>query len=146
MRNRRIGFVFQASHFVDYLDLADNVALPGLYGQGPLAGRAHAVALLDAVGLGQRCDHLPAALSGGERQRAAIARALFNGPDLILADEPTGNLDAANAAQILDLLGGLNANGMTLVMVTHDPLVASRAGQVLRLKAGRLVDPPGMTR
>ena len=146
VRHRRIGFVFQASHFVDYLDLADNVALPGLYGQGPLAGRAHAVALLDAVGLGQRCDHLPAALSGGERQRAAIARALFNGPDLILADEPTGNLDAANAAQILDLLGGLNANGMTLVMVTHDPLVASRAGQVLRLKAGRLVDPPGMTR
>jgi len=146
VRNRRIGFVFPASHFVDYLDLADNVALPGLYGPGPGPGRRRALALLDAVGLGERCDHLPAALSGGERQRAAIARALFNGPDLILADEPTGNLDAANAAQVLDLLASLNARGLTLVMVTHDPGVARRAGRVLHLAAGRLAPAPGAAR
>src|SRR5690606_13915067 len=87
-----------------------------------------------------------AALSGGERQRAAIARALFNGPDLILADEPTGNLDAANAAQVLDLLASLNARGLTLVMVTHDPGVARRAGRVLDLAAGRLAPAPGPAR
>ena len=141
IRNRRIGFVFQASHFIDYLDLTDNIALPGVYTNPALmAGyRARANQLLAQVGLGSRLNHLPAALSGGERQRAAIARALLNEPALILADEPTGNLDAANSAQVLELLLGLNRSGLTIVLVTHDPDVAARAHRTLHLAAGAIL-------
>lgn len=140
VRNRQIGFVFQSSYFVDYLNLVENVALPGLYGQG-MAGRAgerRAGQLLDEVGLGHRKRHVPAELSGGERQRAAIARALFNNPDLLLADEPTGNLDAANTRQVMSRLTALNDAGLTILLVTHDDAVASYAGRVLELSGGEL--------
>jgi len=141
IRNRRIGFVFQASHFIDYLDLTDNIALPGVYTNPALMAdyRARANQLLAQVGLGSRLNHLPAALSGGERQRAAIARALLNEPALILADEPTGNLDAANSGQVLELLLGLNRSGLTIVLVTHDPEVAARAHRTLHLAAGAIL-------
>jgi len=140
IRNRRIGFVFQTSHFIDYLDLTDNIALPGVYANPALMPRyrERANQLLAEVGLAHRCHHLPAALSGGERQRAAIARALLNGPALILADEPTGNLDAANSAQVLDLLLGLNRVGLTIVLVTHAPEVAAMAHRTLHMAAGAL--------
>ena len=142
IRNRRIGFVFQSSHFVDYLDLVENVALPGLYERNRITGahRKRARALLAEVGLDHRASHLPAALSGGERQRAAMARALFNSPDLILADEPTGNLDADSADRIMALLRQVQGDGRALIVVTHDARVAARAQRQLRLEHGTLVD------
>jgi len=142
VRNRRIGFVFQSSFFVDYLDLVDNIALPGIYaGQYPAHRcRERAAELLDEVGLGHRLRHRPAALSGGERQRAAIARALFNRPALLLADEPTGNLDAENTAQIMRRLCALGDSGITLVLVTHDESVAGYADRILHLRGGELVE------
>jgi putative ABC transport system ATP-binding protein len=144
VRNRQIGFVFQSSYFVDYLNLVENVALPGLYGEG-VAGRAgerRAGQLLDEVGLGHRKRHVPAELSGGERQRAAIARALFNRPDLLLADEPTGNLDAENTRQVMSRLAALNEDGLTVLLVTHDESVASYARRVLELAGGELRERP----
>lgn len=142
VRNRDIGFVFQSSHFVDYLDLADNVALPGTYGDSDngTADRERAVALLDSVGLGERQDHRPSMLSGGERQRAAIARALFNNPGLLLADEPTGNLDEDNVHNVLAIFRRLNREGLAILMVTHDPQVAAQAGRQARLDDGALID------
>ena len=112
MRNRKLGFVFQSTSFVDYLDLPDNVAMPGFYcGMCRAASRQRAKALLQQVGLGHRLTHLPGQLSGGESQRVAIARALFNRPRLLLADEPTGNLDSSNSAEIVNLLKQLNTDG-----------------------------------
>ena len=140
VRNRSIGFVFQSAHFVDYLDLVDNVALPAEY--GPFAGsnehRTRAAELLGRVGLGHRLDHRPAELSGGERQRAAVARAMFARPSLILADEPTGNLDEENTRQLVELLVDLNREGITILMVTHDSDVAAVADRGYRLRSGRL--------
>lgn len=140
IRNRKFGFVFQSSHFVDYLDLVENVALPGLYGSGAHtpSARARARKLLEQVGLAHRASHLPAALSGGERQRAAIARALFNRPRVILADEPTGNLDRTNAEKIMQLFDELNDTGITVVMVTHDPGIAVRAKRRVELADGTI--------
>jgi len=140
VRNRHIGFIFQSSFFIDHLDLSENVALPGLYGKrlGAGACRARAKALLEEVGLGHRRHHRPAALSGGERQRAAIARALFNEPTLLLADEPTGNLDARNTRVIMQRLRSLDAAGITVVLVTHDAAVAAYADRVLDLRGGKL--------
>jgi putative ABC transport system ATP-binding protein len=142
VRNRKLGFVFQTSHFVDYLDLVDNVALPGFYAS-MLDGehrRGRAIELLTRVGMAHRQDHVPAALSGGERQRVAIARALFNDPRVILADEPTGNLDADNTANIMAMLADLNRQGITIVMVTHDGDVASQATRVIELASGSVHD------
>jgi ABC-type lipoprotein export system ATPase subunit len=140
MRNRSIGFIFQSAHFVDYLDLVDNVALPAEY--GPPASvdtsRARAEELLGRVGLGHRLDHRPSELSGGERQRAAVARALFTQPQLILADEPTGNLDEENTRQLTALLMDLHREGITILLVTHDPEVAAVAGRCYQLRGGRL--------
>lgn len=140
VRNRSIGFVFQSPHFVDYLDLVDNVALPAEY--GPAAGaeqhRARAAELLERVGLGHRLDHHPSELSGGERQRAAVARAMFTRPHLMLADEPTGNLDEDNTRQLVELLKDLHRDGITILMVTHDPDVAAVADRAYRLRGGRL--------
>lgn len=138
VRNRKLGFVFQTSHFVDYLDLVDNVALPGFYAGATNSEqrRARASQLLAQVGMAHRQDHVPAALSGGERQRVAIARALFNDPRVILADEPTGNLDADNTGNIMAMLAGLNDNGITIVMVTHDAEVANQAARVIELTSG----------
>jgi len=140
VRNRHIGFVFQSAHFVDYLDLVDNVALSAEYGDPaqPEAHRQRARELLQRVGLGHRLDHLPAELSGGERQRAAVARALFADPELLLADEPTGNLDDENTHALVGLLCELNRDGLTILMVTHDVEVARIAGRRYALRSGRL--------
>jgi putative ABC transport system ATP-binding protein len=141
LRNRAIGFVFQTSFFVDYFDLLENVALPAIYAGEPRkvpAVRGRAAELLERVGLGHRMTHRPDELSGGERQRASLARALFFDPWVLLADEPTGNLDAANAARLADLFCELNREGKTIVLVTHDERIALRAGSRYRLQAGQL--------
>lgn len=140
LRNRSIGFVFQASHFVEYLDLLDNVALAGRYDPAlsEAAARRRAAALLARVGLEERVRHRPGELSGGERQRAALARALFKEPRLLLADEPTGNLDEDNLRRLAGILLELNRAGLTVLMVTHDPDMAALAQRRLRLAGGRL--------
>jgi putative ABC transport system ATP-binding protein len=140
VRNKRIGFIFQTSHFIDYLDLVDNVALHGFYAgdYDEPACRHHARELLTEVGLAHRLSHRPAELSGGERQRAAVARALFGNPDLILADEPTGNLDRKNGAVFASLMRDLNRDGITILMVTHDATMAGIATRQLDLRDGQL--------
>lgn len=139
VRNRRIGFVFQSFHLLPRLTVLENVLLPQRYArtadtQAPQRARA----LLDRIGLGHRLDHLPSQLSGGQLQRAAIARALLNQPALLLADEPTGNLDSSSAAEVLALLRELHAGGQTLVLVTHDPAVAASAQRTIHLRDGRI--------
>ena len=139
IRNRKLGFVFQSTSFVDYLDLPDNVAMPGFYSGTPRAeSRQRAIELLKQVGLGHRLSHLPGQLSGGESQRVAIARALFNHPRLLLADEPTGNLDSRNSAEIVSMLRELNAEGLTIVLITHDETVAKSADKILFMEDGAL--------
>ncbi len=140
-RARTLGFIFQSFHLLPTLTAAENVQVPMFeMPWPPRERRARAEALLAAVGLGERLDHRPATLSGGERQRVAIARSLANGPQLLLADEPTGNLDSESAGKILDLLERIHAErGMTLVVVTHDPRVAGRARRTLRMLDGRVV-------
>jgi putative ABC transport system ATP-binding protein len=140
IRNRHIGFVFQRFNLLARTTALDNVAAPLLYrGTRRPARMARARGALDQVGLGARADHDPGELSGGEVQRVAIARALVTEPDVVLADEPTGNLDAASGAEILDLFGRLHAAGRTLLMITHDPNVAARAERRLMLSGGSLV-------
>lgn len=141
VRNQKIGFVFQTNHFVEYLNLIGNVSLPGIYQQQANRVsnmRPQAIELLNAVGLAHRINHLPQELSGGERQRAAIARALFNKPQLILADEPTGNLDEKSSERILTLLESLLTPTVTAIVVTHDERVAARASRRLTLRDGQL--------
>jgi ABC-type lipoprotein export system ATPase subunit len=140
MRRRRIGFVFQFFHLLPTLTVTENVALPLLLDGTRADGQVDT--LLDQVGLGHRARHLPGELSGGEMQRAAIARALVSNPPLVLADEPTGNLDSSTGEDILDLLSSTVAErGAALLMVTHDRHGASRAGRVLQLGDGRLTTP-----
>jgi putative ABC transport system ATP-binding protein len=139
VRNRRIGFVFQSFHLLPRLTVLENVLLPQRYARQPdPAAPARARALLARIGLGQRLDHLPGQLSGGQLQRAAIARALLNEPDVLLADEPTGNLDSASAADVMTLLRELHAGGQTLVLVTHDPAIAASAQRTIHLRDGRV--------
>jgi putative ABC transport system ATP-binding protein len=139
VRNRRIGFVFQSFHLLPRLSVLENVLLPQRYARVPdPQAPERARALLARIGLGQRLDHLPGQLSGGQLQRAAIARALLNGPDLLLADEPTGNLDSNSAADVMALLRELHAGGQTLVMVTHDPAIAASAQRTIHLRDGRV--------
>ena len=132
-RRHALGFVFQAFHLVDELTAQENVELPALLaGASPRTARERAMELLERVGLGDRAGHLPSALSGGQRQRVAIARALANAPLLVLADEPTGNLDSAATTDVLRLFERLRQDGQTLVIVTHDSRVAATAvGQAL---------------
>jgi putative ABC transport system ATP-binding protein len=138
LRNRSIGFVFQSFHLIPQLTVAENVETPLLYEGAPLAEwRPRALAELERVGLASRADHRPGELSGGEAQRAAIARALVTDPRLVLADEPTGNLDSATGEEIATLLDELNARGRTVVLVTHNEALARRAGRVVRLRDGR---------
>lgn len=142
IRNREIGFVFQGFNLLPRLTALENVALPLIY-RGYVRGRAHelAGAQLDRVGLGDRTHHRPADLSGGQRQRVAIARALVGNPSLILADEPTGNLDSVTACQIMDLLLELNReHRVTLVMVTHDAQLAERFDRRLDVCRGQVMD------
>ena len=139
VRNRRIGFVFQSFHLLPRLTVLENVLLPQRYARTPDPDAPErARTLLERIGLGKRLDHLPGQLSGGQLQRAAIARALLNEPDLLLADEPTGNLDSNSAADVMALLRELHAGGQTLVMVTHDPAIAASAQRVIHLRDGRI--------
>jgi putative ABC transport system ATP-binding protein len=138
---RRVGFVFQRFHLLPALTARDNVLAPVMPYRTSFDKVERAMSLLDAVGLADRAGHLPARLSGGEQQRVAIARALVNDPPLVLADEPTGNLDSASGAQIIDLLLGLRAERhLTVVVATHDSAIAARCDRVARLRDGRLLD------
>ena len=141
-RNQQVGFIFQFHHLLPDHSAVDNVAMPALVARLSLAqARAKATERLQQVGLGARLHHKPGELSGGEQQRVAIARALMMSPGLILADEPTGNLDPGTAAEVLDLLLSLNAeHGATLIVVTHSLELAARFPRRLRLREGRFVD------
>ena len=138
LRNRRVGFVFQAFHLLPGLTALENVMLPLELG-GEKAARAVAQQRLEAVGLSSRSGHYPNQLSGGEQQRVAIARAFASNPEVLFADEPTGNLDRTTATQVADLLFNLNQeHGATLVLVTHDATIAARCSRVLTLEGGRV--------
>jgi putative ABC transport system ATP-binding protein len=140
VRQEQIGFIFQSYHLVPRMDAAANVELPLIFaGVARPERRQRVAAALEAVGLVDRTHHRPAELSGGQRQRVAIARATVMKPSILLADEPTGNLDSSSGRQVLDLLGQMNASGLTLIVVTHDPDVARRADRVLILGDGRIV-------
>ncbi|MEL7535454.1 MAG: ATP-binding cassette domain-containing protein [Pseudomonadota bacterium] len=142
LRNRHIGFVYQFHHLLPEFSAQENVAMPLLIRrQARREALAKAAALLSDVGLGERLHHKPAELSGGERQRAAVARALIGGPDVVLADEPTGNLDAGTGQTVLELMLSLNQTTKTsLVVVTHDSVVAAAMDRVARIEAGQLRD------
>jgi ABC-type lipoprotein export system ATPase subunit len=146
LRRTAIGFVFQAFHLIDELTARENVELPALLaGQSPRAAKRQATELLDRVGLGDRAAFLPAALSGGQRQRVAIARALSNDPLVVLADEPTGNLDSAATVEVLRLFDSLHEAGQTLVIVTHDSRVAATADRLISMRDGAFVDETRMS-
>ncbi len=145
VRNRKFGFVFQFYHLLPELTVLENVIMPNLV--GATAGDwlresqsiyQHAIEVLSELGLEERIWHLPGELSGGERQRVAIARAMTNSPDILFADEPTGNLDQATGQQIFQILLDLNANGQTIIMVTHDEQLANRTSRIVRLSDGRI--------
>jgi putative ABC transport system ATP-binding protein len=140
MRNRRIGFIFQNFHLLHQATALANVMLPFLYSDFPKSQRKHrAMELLKTVGLEERANHKPFELSGGQQQRVAIARALVSHPKLILADEPTGNLDSRSGLEIMALLERLNGEGMTIMMVSHDPQLAAHAERVIHLKDGKIL-------
>ncbi|MCP9951759.1 ABC transporter ATP-binding protein [Actinomadura madurae] len=141
LRRRSVGFVFQSFHLVEELSAAENVELPALLaGRSARAARRRAAFLLERVGLAERARHLPRELSGGQRQRVAIARALANEPPVLLADEPTGNLDSAATADVLRLFEGLRAAGQTVVIVTHDARIAATADRLVSMRDGAFVD------
>ena len=141
LRGAEIGFVFQSFNLLPHRNLIENVELAQLYNRAPRADRRNkAVAALERVGLGHRLEFLPVTLSGGERQRVAIARAIAAEPALLLADEPTGNLDQTTSGQILELFDTLNADGFTVMVITHDPMVSARAGRRIRLVDGGVVE------
>jgi putative ABC transport system ATP-binding protein len=141
LRRHDVGFVFQAFHLMDELTAQENVELPALLaGRSPRQARRRARQLLDQVGLADRGDHLPSALSGGQRQRVAIARALANEPRLVLADEPTGNLDSAATLEVLRLFESLHAGGLTLVVVTHDERTAATSDRLITMRDGVFVE------
>ncbi|WP_224244165.1 ABC transporter ATP-binding protein [Hyalangium gracile] len=141
-RNSHVGFVFQSFHLIPNLSAVENVLLPSHFGAASLEARKRAEAMLDRVGLLSKKDRAPVRLSGGERQRVAIARALFTGPKLLLCDEPTGNLDAATGAGVIQLFHELHREGLTILAVTHEERMSSAARRVLRLKECRLVEEP----
>jgi putative ABC transport system ATP-binding protein len=146
LRREAVGFVFQAFHLMDELTAVENVELPGLLaGQSPRAARRRAAGLLERVGLADRAGFLPSALSGGQRQRVAIARALVADPPLVLADEPTGNLDSEATLEVLRLLDSLHAAGQTLVIVTHDARIAATADRLISMRDGAFVDQTRLT-
>lgn len=138
VRNRRIGFVFQSFNLLPRATALENTELPLLYGRVPKATEI-ALQALERVGLAHRAKHKPTELSGGERQRVAIARALVNNPAIILADEPTGNLDSATGKEILDLFQELNREAVTLILVTHEQEVSRRAKRIMQMKDGKII-------
>ncbi|MBI2854223.1 MAG: ABC transporter ATP-binding protein [Chloroflexi bacterium] len=148
VRNKKIGFVFQKFNLLPRTSAVDNVRLPLLYGSDGNNGRKRALEALERVGLGQRAGHKPNQLSGGEQQRVAIARALVNNPSIILADEPTGNLDSRSSRDIMGLLSQLNRDDrITIVLVTHDAEVGSQAQRIISLRDGQIIgDSPVQNR
>ena len=146
LRRQEIGFVFQAFHLMDELTAVENVELPALLaGRSPQSARRLAEELLERVGLADRAKFLPAALSGGQRQRVAVARALANEPEVVLADEPTGNLDSAATLEVLRLFESLHAAGQTLVIVTHDSRIAATADRMISMRDGAFIDETRLT-
>ena len=140
IRKRNIGFIFQSFNLVDELTVLENVALPLLYQRMPARERRElAESVLERMGIAHRANHRPQQLSGGQQQRVAVARAVITQPGLILADEPTGNLDTGNGEEVLDLLNQLNADGTTIVMVTHDPSHSDHASRVVHMLDGRVL-------
>ncbi len=144
VRNRNIGFIFQTFNLLPRATSLQNVELPLMYGGVPgKERRQRALAILDRVGLASRAHHRPSQLSGGERQRVAIARALVTDPSLLLADEPTGNLDSVTGRSIMDLIRQVHNEGNTILLVTHDPLVAAMGSRMIRLGDGRVLEDTG---
>lgn len=141
LRNAHIGFVFQSFYLLPYATVLENVLLPTLYRESAMDGaKERAVELLRLIGLEARMRFRPNRLSGGEQQRVAICRALMNDPELLLADEPTGQLDSKTAAEIMNLLAKMNERGKTVIVVTHDPAIAASAKRIIRIKDGVIVD------
>jgi len=139
LRGRKIGFVFQAFHLMQHRTVVENVALAQIYNGSPRKDRTkRAREALEQVGLGHRLDFTPTTLSGGEKQRCAIARALVSSPSILLADEPTGNLDSQTSEQVMSLFDELHSQGLTLAVITHDPDVSARAQRVVRITDGEL--------
>jgi len=141
LRNGSVGFVFQAFHLLEHLSVGENVALPAWFKEAPDSAerrRARALEVLDRVGIGQYLDASPAHLSGGQRQRVAIARALYSGPSLVLADEPTGNLDTGTGGEVLDLFRDLNEEGVAFLVVTHEAETTERARRVVHIRDGEI--------
>lgn len=139
VRGKRIGFIFQSYNLIAQLSVIENIQVPLIYqGEDPREHHDHCVELAKLVGLGDRLDHRPTQLSGGQQQRVAIARSLVNDPFMILADEPTGNLDSKTGTEVLDMLDKLNSEGKTIILVTHDDTTASRAQRVIHMKDGRI--------
>jgi putative ABC transport system ATP-binding protein len=139
IRNRRVGFIFQAFNLLPNISAQENVELPMMFGGMPLRERRdRAKQLLDRVGLGDRVDHKPTELSGGQMQRVAIARSLAMEPDILLADEPTGNLDSTSGTDIMSIFTDLWQQGRTVVIITHDPALAKRASRVVEIRDGRI--------
>ncbi|MDU6720679.1 MAG: ABC transporter ATP-binding protein [Veillonella sp.] len=141
VRNKQIGFVFQSFNLLTKLTALENVALPMIYaGMDKKSRNERAAALLSSVGLGNRMDHLPSELSGGQRQRVAIARALANNPAIIMADEPTGNLDSKSTIDVMNIFRGLYDEGRTIILVTHEPEIATYASRNVVLRDGLIVE------
>jgi putative ABC transport system ATP-binding protein len=141
IRNRKIGFVFQSFNLLPRMKALANVELPLTYaGVPPKQRKARAMAALERVGLAERVDHFPTELSGGQQQRVAVARAIATNPSLVLADEPTGNLDTSDSKDVLDMIGRLHADGGTVVLITHENDVAKRANRIVRLRDGQIIE------
>jgi len=139
IRNKRVGFVFQNFNLLPHISALENVEMPMLFGgMRPAERHSRATQLLERVGLGDRVDHKPTELSGGQMQRVAIARALAMNPDIVLADEPTGNLDSTSGSDIMSIFTELWSQGSTLVIITHDPALARRASRVVEIRDGRI--------
>jgi putative ABC transport system ATP-binding protein len=146
MRRREIGFVFQFFNLIGNLTVADNVELPALLaGMSPRQARSRRVELLDELGIADQADSVPGRISGGQQQRVALARALVNRPAVLLADEPTGNLDSASAREVMDLIRRYHGEGQTIVLVTHDPRVAAAADRVVHIRDGAITDESRLT-
>jgi putative ABC transport system ATP-binding protein len=139
VRGKRIGFIFQSYNLIAQLTVLENIQVPLVYqGEDPRKHHEHCVKLAGLVGLNERLDHRPSQLSGGQQQRVAIARSLVNDPFMILADEPTGNLDSKTGTEVLEMLDHLNQQGKTIILVTHDDKVAARAQRVIHMKDGKI--------